>query len=220
MKYFLLIFIFYSIVSCTSSNQVYWCGDHPCISNKEKEAYFKKTMIVEIRELRLKDLKKSSEIESIIKQATIDEKKRIKKEVSLEKQAKQEIKRKLQEEKELVKEAKLEEKRRLKEEKELAKQVKLEEKRRLKEEKELAKQVKLEEKRRLKEEKELVKQPKIIKNKSKKKKKIAKRLEKKVVLNNSLINYGDETNRFTELVEKITKGNSLKPFPNINDIPN
>ena len=31
---------------------VYWCGDHPCINKKEKEAYFKKNMIVEKRNLK------------------------------------------------------------------------------------------------------------------------------------------------------------------------
>ena len=41
--YFLSLFF---IIACANNKGVYWCGDHPCINNKEKEAYFKKTMIV------------------------------------------------------------------------------------------------------------------------------------------------------------------------------
>ena len=40
------IFIIF-IISCSPNKGVYWCGDHACANNKEKEAYFKKTMIVE-----------------------------------------------------------------------------------------------------------------------------------------------------------------------------
>ena len=45
-----IIFLFFLTVGCGSSNTVYWCGDHQCINKKEKEAYFKKTMIVEARD--------------------------------------------------------------------------------------------------------------------------------------------------------------------------
>ena len=100
------------IFSCSGNKGVYWCGDHPCINKKEKEAYFKK----------------DTEIQKLLDQAKLDEKKRV------------------LSEKELAKQIKLEEKRRIKEEKELAKQIKLEEKRRIKEEKELAKQIKFEKK--------------------------------------------------------------------------
>ena len=37
------------MISCTNNKGVYWCGDHPCINKEEKEAYFKKTMIVEVK---------------------------------------------------------------------------------------------------------------------------------------------------------------------------
>ena len=50
MKKLLYLFLLFIIISCSNSKKVYWCGDHPCINVKEKEAYFKKTMIVEIRE--------------------------------------------------------------------------------------------------------------------------------------------------------------------------
>ena len=51
MKTCLFLSIFFLIINCTNTKSIYWCGDHPCINKKEKEAYFKKTMIVEIRDL-------------------------------------------------------------------------------------------------------------------------------------------------------------------------
>ena len=48
MKYFIVL-LFIILLSCTNKKEVYWCGDHACINNKEKKAYFKKTMIVEVR---------------------------------------------------------------------------------------------------------------------------------------------------------------------------
>ena len=169
MKIILIILFTAFLTSCGSNKKVYWCGDHPCINKKEKEAYFKKTMIVEVRDIKKKSYKNNSEIEKLLKQAKIDEKNRI---IS---------------------------------EKELAKQVKLEEKRRIKEEKELAKQVKLEEKRRINERKK-----NIINNEKSKKIKLKEINEDTILTNNP--------NKFEELVEKIIKRNSLKPFPDINDI--
>jgi len=86
MKTCLLLSILFLIVSCASNKGTYWCGDHPCINKKEKEAYFKKTMIVEIKELRNKNYKEDSEIEKIMQQAQLTEKKRIKNEKNLIKQ--------------------------------------------------------------------------------------------------------------------------------------
>ena len=63
MKNFSLVIIFAIIVGCSTSKGVYWCGDHPCINKKEREAYFKKTMIVEIRDLEDKKYKKDYEYE-------------------------------------------------------------------------------------------------------------------------------------------------------------
>ena len=62
MKTCLVLFIFFFIISCASTKSVYWCGDHPCINKKEKEAYFKKTMIVEIRDLNKNNYKDESNI--------------------------------------------------------------------------------------------------------------------------------------------------------------
>ena len=65
MKLLFYLAIFFIIISCSSNKTVYWCGDHPCINKNEKEAYFKKTMIVEVKDLGKKNLKESSEIEKI-----------------------------------------------------------------------------------------------------------------------------------------------------------
>tara|TARA_Y100000310_G_C20699247_1_gene828164 strand:+ start:4997 stop:5578 length:582 start_codon:yes stop_codon:yes gene_type:complete len=193
MKILFFIFIFFIIISCSTNKKVYWCGDHPCINKKEREAYFKKTMIVEIKNLKDRDYKDDSKLEKIIKES---------------KSKKQNI---VKDEKDLIKQAKLEEKK-------LAKQIKLEEKRRIKEEKKLAKQIKLEEKKRIKEEKKLAKQIKLEeKAKIKNKKKLSK---KNVELDDNMTSSEIRSRKFSELVEKITKRNILRSYPDINDIPN
>ena len=164
------------VVACSNNKTVYWCGDHPCINKKEKEAYFKKTMIVEIKDLKNKNYKNRTEYERIMQQAQLDEKKRIKGK------------------------------------KDLSKQAKLEEKRRIREEKDLVKQIKLEDKKRIKEEKELSRS-KIVKNET-------KHLKKNVESTTSIANTKIELGKFSEIVEKITKKNSFRPFPDIDDIPN
>ena len=194
MKNLFFIFILFMVVTCSNNKSVYWCGDHPCINKKEKEAYFKKTMIVEIKNLKNKNYKSSTEYERIMQQAQLDEKKRIKGE------------------KNLAKQAKLEEKRRIREEKDLAKQAKLEEKRRIREEKDLAKQIKLEDKKRIKEEKELSRS-KIVKNET-------KHLKKNVESSTGIANTKIELDKFSDKDEKITKKNTFRPFPDIDDIPN
>jgi len=159
MRNYYFVLIFFIIASCSSSKQVYWCGDHPCINKKEKISYFKKTMIVEIKELDKKKIRKNSEIEKITQQARLDEKKSIK------------------------------------EEKDLAKQVRLDEKKRIKEEKDLAKK-------------------KIAINK--------KNIKQKEVIRDANITKIDvsSNNVFKKIIEKITKKNMFRPYPNINDIPN
>ena len=110
MKKLLYLFLLFIIISCSNSKKVYWCGDHPCINGKEKEAYFKKTMIVEIREVNKATDKNKSEVAKIMKQAKVEEKQRIKNEKYLAKQARLEEKMKIKEEKKLAKQAKLDEK--------------------------------------------------------------------------------------------------------------
>ena len=194
MKNYLFLCVFFLIFSCTNNKSVYWCGDHPCINNKEKEAYFKKTMIVEVRELKKESNKDISEFEKLLKQAQVDEKKRI------------------MSEKELRKQAILDEKRRIKEEKELAKQVRLEEKRRIEEKNKLSKQARLEEKREKnniwKDEKKLPK------------KEVSKTKNKETAINIDMASTNISSAKFKELAERITLKNKFRPFPNINDIPN
>ena len=194
MKYLILLIFSLLLFACSNGKRVYWCGDHACINNKEKEAYFKKTMIVEIKELSKQNKKSKSELEIIKKQAGLEQKKEIKNE------------------KELAKQARLDEKRRMKEEKELAKQARLDEKRRMKEEKELAKQVLLEEIKIIKEEKKSSKK-KILKTEN-------VPLEKEVIINTGTARINISSTEFKELVEKITKKNMFKPYPNINAIQN
>ncbi len=148
MKNYLFFSVLLLILSCTNNKGVYWCGDHPCINNKEKEAYFKKTMIVEIKESKKESYKNNSEIDKLLQQARVDEKERIMSEKELLKKAKLDKKRRIKDEKELLKEAKLDEKRRIKDEKELLKQAKLDEKRRIKDEKELVRDIEIEEQKR------------------------------------------------------------------------
>ena len=157
-------------ISCNNNKSVFWCGDHPCINKKEKQAYFKKTMIVEKKDLKNNSYEDKSEIEKLSQQALLDEKDRIKDERALRKIAK------------------------------------LEEKKRIKEEKALSKQAKLEEKKRIKDDKK----------RFSKKKVTQKSVEKEVSNENIKIKKGN----FNELVEKITKQNAFRPYPEINDIPN
>ena len=194
MKIYASLLIFFLILNCSNNKGVNWCGDHPCINKKEKEAYFKKTMIVERKQLKKKSYKENSEIEKLLQQAQIDEKKRI---IS---------------EKELVKQAKLEEKKRIKDEKELVKQAKLEEKRRIKEEKELVEEINMEEERIIENEKKVVSK-KIVKDS---KKLSNKSLESHTTEKDIKIGLSE----FDELVKKITIRNSSKPFPEINNLPN
>ena len=194
MKILFFLLIFFMFISCSLNKKVYWCGDHPCINKKEREAYFKKTMIVEVKGSKNKSYMNYSEIEKIMQESQSSEKKRIK------------------DEKDLVKQLKLEKKRQIKEEKNLAKQLKLEEKKQIKEEKNLAKQVKLEGKRRIIDEKKSSKRKIIVNQK--------KQLKKKVDLDAGNTNAEIKLGKFSELVEKITKKNTFRPYPDINDVPN
>ena len=194
MKYSILLIFSLLLFSCSNGKKVYWCGDHACINNKEKETYFKKTMIVEIKELSKQNRKSKSELEIIKKQAGLEQKEEIKNE------------------KELARQARLDEKRRMKEEKELARQARLDEKRRMKEEEELARQAHLEEIKIIKDEKKTSKK-KILKTEN-------VPLEKEVIINTGTARINISSTEFKELVEKITKKNMFKPYPNINTIPN
>ena len=143
MKYFLYFLFVVLLVGCNNNKKVYWCGDHACVNKSEKEAFFKKTMIVEVRNISKNNKdKKLSNIELIKKEFSIEDESKVnEKKLS-----------KLPQNKELSKS----EKRRI------AKNIKLEKKRKIKEEKIIAK-------RKYKEEKERLKKAKALAKKSKKK---------------------------------------------------
>ena len=195
---FIIIFVFLSLLfSCTNNRSVYWCGDHACINNKERKSYFKKTMIVEKRKLTKDNKLNKSEFEKIKKRAKLDQKREIKEEKETAKQAKLDRKRKIKEQKEAAKQAKLDEKKRIKEEKEAAKKAKLDEKRRIKEEKELKKKI--------------IKEEKLLNKKSKKNKNLSTYKKADIIISN---------NEFSDLKDNVIKKNMLRPYPDINDIPN
>ena len=198
MRSLVCLIILFILTSCSTDKDTFWCGDHPCINEKEKEAYFKKTMIVEIKDLKKKTLKSNSEIEKIIQQAQKGEKKRIKEEKIVAKQAKLEDKRIKKEEKNMAKRAKLEAKRIKKEKKNMAKQAKLEAKRKKEEEKSLSRQIEMD-------------QSSIIKKKERKSK---QSVNVDVVKESSTPTLAN----FNKLLEKITKRNISRPYPDINDI--
>jgi len=205
MKYFALFVLFFFIISCNNNKSVYWCGDHACVNKKEKDAYFKKTMVVEIKSEKNIQYKNKSEINKIVEQAKLNEKKRV------------------QKEKFLIKDEKLEEKIHIKSEKALEKQAKIDEKRRIKSEKALAKQAKIDEKKRIKEEKKLFKQRKIAEkklsknNNSKDQKKMLLEIDEKNAVK-EIIN--TESNTFSQIVKKIRQKNMIKDYPDINNLPN
>jgi len=127
MKKYLYLIIFIFAISCSSNKGVYWCGDHACSNNKEKEAYFKKTMIVEVRNLDKNYKERVSENEKILNQSESKKKKIV-------------IKKK-----ELEKEIILEEELRAKKEKEIEQQIEIQEQEIAKMEKKLNDEINLEE---------------------------------------------------------------------------
>jgi len=205
MKYFFIL-LFIILLSCTNKKEVHWCGDHACINNKEKKAYFEKTLITEIKDLT-KQKRKKSNFEIIKEKAGLD----------LEKEKEEEFEDKIkvlstEEQKALAKQLRLEEKQRIKEEKKLTKKLRLDEKKignEAKAEGDCTKLVKLHEKLKCK-----MDEKKANKAKSKKD-------DSKIKLEASVINEKDMDSsvEFNELVKKIHKKNLSRSYPDINDIP-
>ena len=214
MKYLFLLFFSLFLFSCTINNKVFWCGDHACINNNEKEEYFKKTMIVEVRNYKDKKIKKS-------------EFDLIKEKIGLDTKQSNKTKNALPNKRTLTKQKRLEEEIRIKEAKEIVKNLRIEKKRRQKEEKLLAKEKRLEKKKKIKEQKKLAKQARLEKindngksnnQKSKKNAKITSKKQK--VSTNIEKDINIASLEFDELKDKIIKKNMFKPYPNINQIPN
>ena len=83
MKKYILIFLFFLLQSCQNPKDiVFWCGDHACKNEKERSAYFEKTMLVEIRKI---DVKKSRLIDIEKYNKLINEKKEQKRIAKIEK---------------------------------------------------------------------------------------------------------------------------------------
>jgi len=126
MKNLLFLLFLFLLTSCSYEKKTFWCGDHPCINKVERESYFKKNMSVEVKKFNKKDKLKKSEIDEILKQVKMNEKKRILTEKQIARKEKLDKKNKLKEEKLYKKnklnEEKIEKKRRKKAKKMLAKQ--------------------------------------------------------------------------------------------------
>ena len=195
MKYLIFLMFCILLFSCSNNKSVYWCGDHACINKKEKEAFFKKTMIVEKRELNEKNKLSKSEKNKILKQIRLEKKER----------------------KELARQVRLEEKEIIDVNKEQTQQVRLEKKQETNDMYSLENRIKL--RKSYKEQKKLKKQARLEKkNNSNEKKNITKK--KTFNTESASLEQNETFSTFNELVEKITKKNMLRPYPNINDIPN
>jgi len=80
VKYLYLIFLFFTLISCSNgAKEVYWCGDHACINKKERKIYFAETMIVEVRKLDKKFELNKVEKDKILKAIKLKDKKYTKK---------------------------------------------------------------------------------------------------------------------------------------------
>ena len=122
MKKILSILFTTLLIGCANSNQVYWCGDHPCVNKKEREDFFKENMTIEVKKLSTEEKKQYSEVEKVFEQAYSKKvKKRILKEKQIAKKNKYEEKEKIKEDKILAKEKMLEREKLLKKEKKLLK---------------------------------------------------------------------------------------------------
>jgi len=111
------------LVGCANQKTTFWCGDRECLNKKEKEAYFKKEMTVQIKDLSKSDIKEKSDIEKITQQFLLTEDEIKKRDKNIKKQAKFEEKKRKIEGKKIKKQIRLEEKRKKKEEKRIKKQT-------------------------------------------------------------------------------------------------
>ena len=202
MKIGFFFVLLMTLISCSNSKSVYWCGDHACINKKEKEDYFKKTMIVEKRIINKKNKKNLTKSEKIIGKSKKNEKEIISNELEIKKINKLEKKRLKKEQEELVKKNKLEKIRLKKEQKELVKKNKLEKIKLKKEQKELARRAK--------------------KTEKKGKDKLIKEDETIVIKDQKTTSFSSslQDTEFEQIKDRIIQKNLIRPYPNINDIPN
>jgi len=142
MKIYIYLLIFTFVISCSANKGVYWCGDHACANNKEKEAYFKKTMIVEVKNIDKNNKDKVSMNEKIlnqdrtIKKKTIISEKKLEEKINIEKQIEIQEKDMAIKEKELEKQIEIQEKKIAKKEKKLEREINVSKKKKLNSKKE------------------------------------------------------------------------------------
>ena len=139
MKKIFILVICIFLSNCADRNKTFWCGDRPCANKKEQRSYFKKTMIVEVREISKKKLKEYSEVEKMSSQAKKNEKKNISDDSYSKEINKIDEKARKKAEKKLLKQKKIEAKKQKKIEADLAKQIKKQEKINLKKKKQITK---------------------------------------------------------------------------------
>jgi len=190
MRYLIsLLFIFF-LSNCTNDNKVFWCGDHACVNKAERESYFKKTMIVEVKNFNKDNYnKKLSELDYIKKEFNIAGENK----VILRKKSTKQLD---------ISELSAVEKRKI------AKEVRLEKKRIINEQKALARKNSKNEKIRLKEEKLLAK-------KIEKDIKINKKKDNKKLVKSTNV-FKINTSSFKKIVENIKNKNKSKSYPDIN----
>ena len=124
MKYIYLLVFCFLFIGCSKTDTLYWCGDHACRSVAEKNAYFEKTMTIEIKKSDQFDKITKSDLEIIKEQAGLEDKKKNVPRKTFVKKTKLSKKR-IKNEKKLAKQARINELKRIKNEKKLAKQARL-----------------------------------------------------------------------------------------------
>jgi len=122
MKKCLKLLFLFALVSCTSNKQVFWCGDHECINKAEKEEYFKKNMIVEVRKKNNTSNAEVSKLNEMLQQATLKNEKNSKQKISKKLTWKQKRLKK-KEEKRLAKKLLNQERKKIKDQKRLQKEL-------------------------------------------------------------------------------------------------
>ena len=138
MKYIVIFILLFLIFSCSNVRKVYLCGDHECVDSKERETYFKKTMSVEVKNLKNKK-KNSSQIELIKKKAGLSDEAYEEESNNLNTAEWANNKQKRKDEKKIAKKALKDEKKRIKEEKRLFKKNIKEQEKKAEQEKKIAK---------------------------------------------------------------------------------
>jgi hypothetical protein len=210
MNKYIMLFFLLVLLSCTSNKDVFWCGDRACINKAEKKEFFKKNMIVELRNIGKKTKKEYSKVNKILNQGKLNKENLAEDENGKIKLTKREKKQRIKDEKKLSKQLLKQERQRIKDEKKLSKQLLKQQLQRIKDEKKIAKKLKKDEKERNKN--------KEVKSEIYSIKKSKKAVKKPLVNKSKVVSSVDDKNslKFVDLVKKIKEKSYTKSFPNIN----